>query len=464
MYLGGHLFRQLKQILNCGVESARLAHCIRPAIGRFVETNLLQLQVVAVNVAVSGIKNLKSGLCQIFCRWHTIKQYRLVAGQGDKEINNRLVAAERQKSVIPGIDQMRLGNFLDLRKIHHHAVGGIAGLVDDVAGKGDFDGVAVPVQVPALALVVRDAVAGIEFKAAGDKHWKRPCGNGSADYIIAAMLTIEDHRRDSAGMTYVYPVVSRRAGGVSIGINLNVNNACNWACVYCQVEGLSRGGPPSLDLALLRRELQDFLAAALDGDFMVRQVPVDARCLVDVAFSGNGEPTSAAEFPEAIALVRDVLAERGLLPRLTMRLITNGSLIHRPAVKRGLRLLGEAGGEVWFKLDRAGELASRRVNGVAQSPAKVLKNLRTAIALVPTWLQTCWFAWDGMAPSADERAAYCELLLSLGDGLAGVHLYGLARPSLQPQADRLLRLPASELQDFAAEVEKKTGVRVVVNP
>ena len=55
------------------------------------------------------------------------------------------------------------------------------------------------------------------------------------------MLTTDDHRRDSAGLRYVYPVISRRAGGVSIGINLNPNNACNWACVYCQVENLTRG-------------------------------------------------------------------------------------------------------------------------------------------------------------------------------------------------------------------------------
>ncbi|PIU16966.1 MAG: radical SAM protein, partial [Gallionellales bacterium CG08_land_8_20_14_0_20_59_87] len=35
------------------------------------------------------------------------------------------------------------------------------------------------------------------------------------------MLSTTDHSRDSAGLRYVYPVVSRRAGGVSIGINLN---------------------------------------------------------------------------------------------------------------------------------------------------------------------------------------------------------------------------------------------------
>ena len=58
------------------------------------------------------------------------------------------------------------------------------------------------------------------------------------------MLNVSDHSRDSAGLKYIYPVVSRRAGGVSLGINLNVNNACNWRCVYCQVPGLTRGGPP----------------------------------------------------------------------------------------------------------------------------------------------------------------------------------------------------------------------------
>jgi len=285
-----------------------------------------------------------------------------------------------------------------------------------------------------------------------------------ADYIIGTMLTIADHRRDSAGMTYVYPVVSRRAGGVSIGINLNVNNACNWACVYCQVEGLTRGGPPPIDLVLLRAELERLLAEVLEGDFMARSVAPEVRQLVDVAFSGNGEPTSAAEFAAAVAIVRDVLAERKLLPQVRIRLITNGSLLHRPMVQRGVEWLGESGGEVWFKLDRVGEAASRKINGVPQSPAAVLRRLRACIALAPTWIQTCWFGMDNQPPSTAERAAYCDLLGEVADGVAGIHLYGLARPSMQPQAMRLSRLPEGDLTDFATEITKKTGVRVVVNP
>ena len=278
------------------------------------------------------------------------------------------------------------------------------------------------------------------------------------------MLTIEDHRRDSAGMRYVYPVISRRAGGVSVGVNLNVNNACNWACVYCQVDNLTRGGPPPIDLDLLERELTVFLEDALHGDFMVRQVPADAQRLEDVAFSGNGEPTSAAEFPEAVLRVRSVLERYGLAGKLPVRLITNGSMLHRPGVQEGIRVLGELGGEVWFKVDRASATEVAAINGVPLEAEKVLRNLAQCAGLAPTWVQTCWFALDGQAPDAAARDAYCALLEPLAASLVGVHLYGLARPSLQPAAPRLTRLAANELETFAAEIRKKTGIRVVVSP
>ena len=276
------------------------------------------------------------------------------------------------------------------------------------------------------------------------------------------MLRIDNHSRDSAGLRYVYPVISRRAGGVSVGINLNPNNACNWACIYCQVEGLQRGGPPPIDLSRLENELSSFLSAAVDGDFLEKNAPPEARRLVDVAFSGNGEPTSAAEFPAAVDLVGCVLRAKGL--ELPVRLITNGSLLHRPAVQHALQNLAILGGEVWFKLDRADSAAIQRINGIAGTPEKAQRNLQTCASLVPTWVQTCWFALDGAAPDAAARQAYCQLLQPLAAQLKGVLLYGLARPSMQPEAPRLSALPARELQAFADEIEKTTGLRVLVSP
>ena len=86
-------------------------------------------------------------------------------------------------------------------------------------------------------------------------------------------LNIVNHDRGSAALRYVYPVVSRRAGGVSVGINLNPNNACNWRCIYCQVPDLTRGAAPPVDLALLESELRNFLDELLHGDFMQSRVP-----------------------------------------------------------------------------------------------------------------------------------------------------------------------------------------------
>ena len=168
---------------------------------------------------------------------------------------------------------------------------------------------------------------------------------------IPKQLATTDHSRDSVGLTYVYPVVSRRAGGVSIGINLNPNNACNWRCIYCQVPDLKRGSAPHIDLQLLERELRGFIGELLHGNYMSDHVPAEVRRIVDVALSGNGEPTSSHEFPEVIALIKAVLSDHGLADAVVVRLITNGSLVLRDHVQEGLRRLGEIGGEAWFKVD-----------------------------------------------------------------------------------------------------------------
>lgn len=277
------------------------------------------------------------------------------------------------------------------------------------------------------------------------------------------MLNVQDHSRDSAGMKYVYPVISRRAGGVSVGINLNTNNACNWACIYCQVPNLKRGAPLEIDLQLLEAELRQFLHAATSGDFLEKNAPPGSRQLVDVAFSGNGEPTSAREFAETVAIAGHVLDDFGLRDSIRLRVITNGSLMHRPDVRRGIALLGELGGEVWFKIDRGTAEGISRVNGVATTPHKIRNAVSTCAALAPTWIQSCFFAIDGHPIEEDEFTAYIELISSIATHIKGVHLYGLARPSQQPEANRLSALSAESLSLFARRIAA-LGVDVVENP
>lgn len=278
-------------------------------------------------------------------------------------------------------------------------------------------------------------------------------------------LSTSNHDRDSAELRYVYPVVSRRAGGVSVGINLNTNNACNWRCLYCQVPDLTLGTAPPVDLTLLESELLSFLGELLHGDFMQTRVPEGARRINDIALSGNGEPTSAAEFPQVIELIGRVHRATGLPDEVKTVLITNGSLLYREAVQDALRAMAKINGEVWFKLDRASEAGMLSVNDSHIGMEKVRVNLIAAIAACPTWLQTCWFALDGVAPSAQDEAdylAFIEDLLRAGHKPSGVLLYGLARSSMQPEAARLSNLPEVEMQCFAERI-RRLGLEVKVS-
>ena len=284
--------------------------------------------------------------------------------------------------------------------------------------------------------------------------------------VPATTLNVVDHDRNSAALRYVYPVVSRRAGGVSVGINLNPNNACNWRCIYCQVPDLTRGTAPPVDLLLLETELRTFLTELLHGDFMQNRVPEGARRINDIALSGNGEPTSATEFAEVIALIACVRHELVLADSVKTVLITNGSLLHRSDVQQGLRDIAKIHGEVWFKLDRASEAGMLQVNDTHARLAQVRSNLIAAIHACPTWLQTCWFALDDEAPSHQDEDDYLDFVAGLlrdGHALQGVLLYGLARPSMQQEAPRLFALPADRLQAFADRIARLgLSVRVSV--
>lgn len=279
-------------------------------------------------------------------------------------------------------------------------------------------------------------------------------------------LTITEHDRDVAQMLYVYPVVSRRAGGVSVGINLNPNNACNWRCIYCQVPDLKRGAAPTIDLKQLETELTTLLTAILHGDFMQTRVPEDARRLNDIALSGNGESTSAKEFPEVVQLIGRVMKRFDLVDKIKLVLITNGSLLARASVQLGLKRMKKLNGEVWYKLDSATREGMTRINNTRQSLKKTAEHLTLSAHLCPTWIQTCVFALDGVPPSETEQQAYLDFLARLIQQdvkLEGVLLYGIARKSYQAEAPRLSQLPLTWLTQFANRIEQ-LGMAVRVSP
>jgi len=266
-------------------------------------------------------------------------------------------------------------------------------------------------------------------------------------------------------MTYVYPVVSRRAGGVSIGVNLNPNNACNWRCVYCQVPELTFGKAPTIDLEQLQRELDAMLDDVVRGDFMRRRVPEGYRRLNDVALSGNGEPTTSPEIGDVIELVGQRLERVGRAGAVKIVLITNGSMMNKAVVKSALRTLARLDGEVWFKLDAGTDDDLYRVNGARSTVGQHLDRLAIAASLCPTWLQTCLFGADGDLPNEVALDAYLDRMRDLRQRqvpVRGVHLYTLARPSLQPGGEVLEAVPRHWLESFARRIEA-TGFAVQVS-
>lgn len=268
-------------------------------------------------------------------------------------------------------------------------------------------------------------------------------------------LNTKNHDRDNAGLTYVYSVVSRRSRGVSIGINLNTNNACNWRCVYCQVEGLVKGAAPTLDVELLRVELNGFLDQVLDGDWMQENAPPEARRLNDIAFSGNGEATTCPQFLEAVQVVADIMDARSM-GDVKLVLITNGSMLHKESVQAGLSRMAKSGGEVWFKLDGGTEADRLAINSLAVPDTRVRENLRQCAGLISTRIQTCMFARNGVAPSEASTQAYLDVLKAQLDAdvpIKDVMLYGLARPSAQEEAGELSTLPDEWLVAMADRIK-----------
>lgn len=279
-----------------------------------------------------------------------------------------------------------------------------------------------------------------------------------------SLLTISNHSREYADMKYVYPVFSRRSGGLSIGINLNTNHACNWQCIYCQVPELIRGRAPHIDLTLLHKELYDILEDVIKGDFFQRyEVPSEKQQICDIAISGNGEPTSSPTFEEVTHLVGSIRDQFALTAQLV--LITNGSLLSHPRVRKALLHWNTYKGEVWFKVDSATREGIQRINQVDISPERMCRHIETCVTLCSTWIQTCFFALDEQVPSLTERKAYLHFLESLkqhGIPLKGIHLYGLARESRRPDAARLSKLSPDWFAELSEEI-KSIGFAVCVN-
>ena len=119
--------------------------------------------------------------------------------------------------------------------------------------------------------------------------------------------------RSNFGNRFVYAVISQRAHGLSIGVNLNPDKFCNFNCVYCEVDHETIPIDTQIDLDVLAAELEDVLARAHSDGMRelpgYEAVPDDLLKLKEVALSGDGEPTLCPMFAKVVETVVHVRAK-----------------------------------------------------------------------------------------------------------------------------------------------------------
>jgi len=277
------------------------------------------------------------------------------------------------------------------------------------------------------------------------------------------LLITRDHRRQWRDCLYVYPVISRRSKGLSVGVNLNPDKRCTFACVYCQINRRILRDLDRVDVPKVAEELELCLAAATDGSLWAEprfsDVPAEMRRINDTAFSGDGEPTCLPQFDQVVRVAADVKAGAGL-DQVKLVVITNATQLDRPQVIRALPTLDAANGEIWAKLDAGTESHFQRVN-CPHPPVtldRICENILAVARGREVVIQTLWFRIAGAAPSPEEIAAYCKRLRGILDAdgrIRLVQLHTIARP---PQDADAARLSDAEL-DAIAET-----VRVAVAP
>jgi wyosine [tRNA(Phe)-imidazoG37] synthetase (radical SAM superfamily) len=281
--------------------------------------------------------------------------------------------------------------------------------------------------------------------------------------ISTDLAAVRDHRRDYGDFLYVYPVISRRSRGLSIGVNLNPDKVCNFNCVYCEVDRMTPARTRRLDLGVLRAELEEMLAWVRDGrlaaDPRFREAGWMAREVRDIAFSGDGEPTMVPNFTECVQLVAEVKQKAGLAEARIV-LITDAVGLDKLTVRRGLEIMDANQGEVWAKLDAGTEAYYRLVNRSYVRFERILSNVRRTAQVRTVIIQSLFLKVRGEVMPEAELMAYCDRLNELAVGgarIKAVHAYTVARPTPEAWATRLSE---EELGAMAGVIRARTGLTV----
>jgi wyosine [tRNA(Phe)-imidazoG37] synthetase (radical SAM superfamily) len=259
-------------------------------------------------------------------------------------------------------------------------------------------------------------------------------------------------------------VLSPRARGLSIGINMNPDRFCNFDCVYCEVD---RKLPPveeKLDVAVMAEELEKTLFLVRSGKIRERAgyhgLNDELLQLRHVALSGDGEPTLSPIFAEAVQVVVHVRARS---PRsfFKLALITNGTGLDLRPVQESLQYFTHED-EIWIKLDAGTQEHMDRVNRSQAPLEKVISNIVLVGRQRPVIIQSLFPLVEGEEPAPEEIDEFILRLDDLkqaGARISLVQIYSATRPIAHPDCGHM---PLKKLSNICQRIKSETGLRAEV--
>lgn len=275
-----------------------------------------------------------------------------------------------------------------------------------------------------------------------------------------------DHSRLWEHNKWVYPVISRRAHGISIGVNLNPDKSCSFSCAYCQVDRTVPGPKTKMDLRALEEEIivmiEEYKRTGLATFANFKDVPQEKRLIQDICLSGDGESTLVKEFPDVCSMMRKV---QGMFPEFEIRLtlITNATHLQADGVVRGLAELTANRGEIWAKLDAGSEEWLKVIDRTKISLETIQENLEETVKKFPMRVQTMLCNIGGRFPDEREIALYIDRVEKVYNAnpknFLGVQLYGVVRHTALPD---VTPLPREFLEGVAKKIRERIPVVVEV--
>jgi wyosine [tRNA(Phe)-imidazoG37] synthetase (radical SAM superfamily) len=296
---------------------------------------------------------------------------------------------------------------------------------------------------------------------------KKVGGNGNGRAPAHSLVTHEvafGYPRDFLENQFVYLVISPRAGGLSIGVNVNPIVKCNLNCLYCEIDRARPARVAYFDVKRMAAELHGTFGLAHSGRLRERpryaNLPDDLLQVRHVALSGDGEPTLSSHFVEALQAIAH-LRVLGGFPFFKIVLVTNSTALDWPRVQYGLKFLTRTD-EIWAKLDGGTQEYLNRLNGATIRLEKIMANILLVARQRPVVIQSLFPAIDGAHPPAHEIRQYAQRLKELkeaGAEISLVQIYSATRPMAGTGCSHL---PLKSLSQIAQTVRRVAGLRAEV--